>query len=114
MNETTATHQKPIYLDPSHSIEERVDNLVSRMTVNEKVSQMGSAAPAIERLGIPQYNWWNEGLHGVARAGLATVFPQGIGLASTWNTDPDVSPGTVISDECRAKHHEAGAAGGAL
>ena len=87
MNEPTATPQNPIYLDPSRSFEERVNDLVGRMTVEEKVSQMGSVAPAIERLGIPQYNWWNEGLHGVARAGLATVFPQGIGLASTWNTD---------------------------
>jgi beta-glucosidase len=107
MNETTATHQKPIYLDPSRSIEERVDNLVGRMTVEEKVSQMGSVAPAIERLGIPQYNWWNEGLHGLARAGIATVFPQAIGMASTWNTDLMYRLATVISDECRAKHHEA-------
>ena len=107
MNEPTATSQKSIYLDPSRSFEERVNDLVGRMTVEEKVSQMGSVAPAIERLGIPQYNWWNEGLHGVARAGIATVFPQAIGLASTWNTDLMYRLATVISDEGRAKHHEA-------
>ncbi len=84
-----------------------MNDLVGRMTVEEKVSQMGSVAPAIERLGIPQYNWWNEGLHGLARAGLATVFPQAIGLASTWNTDLMYRLATVISDEGRAKHHEA-------
>ena len=81
-----------------------MNDLVGRMTVEEKVSQMGSVAPAIERLGIPQYNWWNEGLHGVARAGLATVFPQGIGLASTWNTNLIYRMAQVISDESRAKH----------
>jgi beta-glucosidase len=106
MNESTATPQNPIYLDPSRSFDERVNDLVGRMTVEEKVSQMGSVAPAIERLSIPQYNWWNEGLHGVARAGLATVFPQGIGLASTWNTALIYRMAQVISDESRAKHHE--------
>ena len=84
-----------------------MNDLVSRMTLEEKVSQMGSEAPAIERLGIPQYNWWNEALHGVARAGIATVFPQVIGLASTWNTDLIYRMAEVISDEGRAKHHEA-------
>ncbi len=68
---------------------------------------MGSEAPAIQRLGIPQYNWWNEALHGVARAGIATVFPQVIGLASTWNPDLIQRMAGVISDEGRAKHHEA-------
>lgn len=96
-----------IYRDSSCSFEERVNDLVGRMAVEEKVSQMGSVAPAIERLDIPEYNWWNEGLHGVARAGLATVFPQGIGLASTWNTDLIYRMAEVISDECRAKHHAA-------
>jgi beta-glucosidase len=107
MNTSTTSLQQLLYLDPSRSFEERVNDLVSRMTVDEKVSQMGSVAPAIERLGIPQYNWWNEGLHGVARAGLATVFPQAIGLASTWNTALIQRVATVISDEARAKHHEA-------
>ncbi|MBN1811743.1 MAG: glycoside hydrolase family 3 C-terminal domain-containing protein [Anaerolineae bacterium] len=91
---------------PTLSIDERVDDLVSQMTIGEKVSQMGNEAPAIERLGIPQYNWWNEALHGVARAGIATVFPQAIGLASTWNPDLIHRMAEAISDEGRAKHHE--------
>jgi beta-glucosidase len=96
-----------IYADPSYCIQERVDDLVSRMSVEEKISQMGSTAPAIERLGIPEYNWWNEALHGVGRAGIATVFPQAIGLASTWNADLIHRMAEVISDEGRAKHHDA-------
>lgn len=66
----------PVYLDESRSFEERARDLVSRMTIEEKVSQMLFNAPAIPRLGIPRYNWWNEALHGVARAGTATVFPR--------------------------------------
>src|SRR5690606_28729042 len=81
-------------------------DLVSRMTLEEKVSQMGYGAPAIERLGIPAYNWWNECLHGVARAGIATVFPQAIGLAATWNTELLERIAIAIGDEGRAKHHE--------
>ncbi|MFL7791104.1 MAG: glycoside hydrolase family 3 N-terminal domain-containing protein, partial [Anaerolineae bacterium] len=95
-----------IYLNPAFSIDERVDDLVSRMTIKEKVSQMGNEAAAIKRLGIPEYDWWNEALHGVARAGIATVFPQAIGLASTWNPDLIYQMAEVISDEGRAKHHE--------
>jgi hypothetical protein len=64
------------YLNPELPIDQRVDDLVARMTLEEKISQMINQAPAIERLGVPEYNWWSEGLHGVARAGLATVFPQ--------------------------------------
>jgi beta-glucosidase len=77
------------------------------MTLEEKVSQMMNASPAIERLGIPQYDWWNEALHGVARAGTATVFPQAIGLAATWDTKLMYEVADVISTEARAKHHEA-------
>jgi beta-glucosidase len=95
------------YLDPTRPIADRVNDLVGRMSLAEKISQMGSEAPAIDRLGIPQYNWWNEALHGVGRAGLATVFPQAIGLASTWNPDLIFRMAGVISDEGRAKHHEA-------
>lgn len=94
------------FLNPDLSISERVDDLVSRMTLEEKISQMINQAPAIERLHIPEYNWWNEGLHGVARAGLATVFPQAIGLGATWDEEMMHNVSTVISDETRAKHHE--------
>ncbi len=92
---------------PSLPIEERVADLVSRMTLEEKVSQMVFDAPAIERLDVPKYNWWNECLHGVGRAGVATVFPQAIGLAATWNPDLMHQMATATSDEARAKHHEA-------
>jgi beta-glucosidase len=98
--------QTPDYLNTDLPIEVRVEDLVSRMTLEEKVSQMLEQAPTIERLGIPEYNWWNEALHGVARAGLATSFPQAIGLASTWNDSLIFRMATVISDEARAKHHE--------
>jgi beta-glucosidase len=94
------------FLNPDLAIQERVNDLVSRMTLEEKVSQTLDIAPAIERLGIPEYNWWNEALHGVARSGLATVFPQAIGLAATWDEDLIFEMATVISDEARAKHHE--------
>ena len=97
--------EKPPYLNPELSWEVRVADLLSRMTLEEKVSQMVHDAPAIERLGIPKYNWWNECLHGVARAGLATVFPQAIGLAATWDTKLLYRVSTAISDEARAKHH---------
>ena len=96
----------PAYLDPSLPIAARVDDLVNRMTLAEKVSQMAYDSPAIERLGIPKYNWWNECLHGVARAGVATVFPQAIGLAATWDLALISEVATAVSDEARAKHHE--------
>ena len=94
------------YLDTSLNLDDRVDDLVARMTLEEKISQMRNEAPAIERLGVPAYNWWSEGLHGVARAGLATVFPQAIGLGATWDEDLMLNVATTISDEARAKHHE--------
>ena len=96
----------PPYKDPSLPIEKRVDDLVSRMTLEEKVSQMMNAAAPIERLGVPAYDWWNEALHGVARAGYATVFPQAIGLAATWDEDLIRRVADVVSTEARAKHHE--------
>lgn len=97
--------EKPIYLDPSYSFEERAKDLVSRMTTEEKVSQMLHTSPAIERLGIPAYNWWNEALHGVARAGTATMFPQAIGMAATFDEDLIYRVADVISTEGRAKYH---------
>ena len=99
------------YVNPALPFGRRVDDLVARLTLEEKVSQMQDVAPAIERLGIPQYNWWNEALHGVARAGLATSFPQAIGLAATWDDSLMFRVATVISDEARAKYHEAVRAG---
>ncbi len=103
---TNGQTAQPAYKDPSLPIEKRVDDLVSRMTLAEKVSQMMNAAPAVKRLDIPEYEWWNEALHGVARAGYATVFPQAIGLAATWDTDLMFQVADVISTEARAKHHE--------
>jgi len=97
----------PKFYNPDLPLEDRLDDLLLQMTIEEKLSQMVFDAPAIPRLGIPAYNWWNECLHGVGRAGLATVFPQAIGLAATWNTNLVHSMATAISDEARAKHHTA-------
>ncbi|WP_416201092.1 MAG: Xylan 1,4-beta-xylosidase [Thermocaproicibacter melissae] len=96
----------PAYKDESLSFEERAKDLVSRMTLEEKISQMQHSAPAIERLGIPSYNWWSEALHGVARAGVATVFPQAIGMAATFDEELLQKIGDVVSTEGRAKYHE--------
>ena len=94
------------FLNPSLPIEVRVNDLVSRMTLEEKVSQMAHSAAAIPRLGIPQYNWWSEGLHGAARQGVATVFPQAIGLAATFDPALLHQVGDVAATEFRAKYHE--------
>jgi beta-glucosidase len=94
------------YLDPNLSPERRAADLVSRLTLDEKVLQMQSTAPAIPHLGVPAYNWWNEALHGVAR-GRATVFPQAIGLAATWDTELMYRVADVISTEARAKYNDA-------
>jgi beta-glucosidase len=98
--------QGPPYLNPALPVDVRVDDLVGRMTLDEKISQTQDNAPAIDRLGIPAYGWWNEALHGVARAGVATVFPQAIGLAAMWDQDQLFTVATAISDEARAKYHE--------
>jgi beta-glucosidase len=95
------------YLNPDLPVAERVRDLVGRMTTEEKIGQMLHVAPAVERLDVPAYNWWNECLHGVGRAGVATVFPQAIGLAATWNEELMERVGTAVSDEARAKHHAA-------
>jgi len=94
------------YQDPTLSPERRAADLVSRMTLEEKVLQMQNSAPAIPRLGIPVYNWWNEALHGVA-TGRATVFPESIGLGATWDVDLMHRVADAISTEARAKYHEA-------
>ncbi len=105
--QTAPPSPKPVYLDPGAPLEQRVDDLVARMTLEEKAAQMQDVAPAIPRLGVPAYNWWNEGLHGVAWAGHATVFPQAIALAATWNTELMHRVADVISTEARAKYNDA-------
>jgi beta-glucosidase len=97
----------PLYLDIHQPVEARVADLLSRMTLEEKIAQMQNGAPAIPRLGVPAYDWWNEALHGVARSGYATVFPQAIGLAATWDTELMGEVATTISTEARAKNAEA-------
>ncbi len=94
------------FRNTSLSLEERVNDLVSRMTLQEKADQLLYTAPAIPRLGIPSYNWWNEALHGVARAGYATVFPQSITIANSWDEGLIFNVANAISDEARAKYHE--------
>ncbi|MGB8358942.1 MAG: glycoside hydrolase family 3 C-terminal domain-containing protein [Bacteroidales bacterium] len=98
--------QKPAYLNTDLSFEERVNDLLSRMTIEEKAAQLLYTAPAIPRLGVPEYNWWGEALHGVARAGYATVFPQAITIANSWDEDLMLDVSNAISDEARAKYHE--------
>jgi len=95
------------FRDPSLPIDKRVDDLVGRLTLEEKVEQLIDRAPAIPRLDIPAYNWWNEGLHGVARSGFATLFPQAIGNAATWDEPLIHTIGEVVSTEARAKYNDA-------
>jgi beta-glucosidase len=100
-----ADTDQPAYLNPDLPIDQRVDDLVGRMTTEEKASQVVHIAAAIPRLKVPAYNWWSEALHGVAE-GTATVFPEPIGLGATFDPPLVKSIGTVISTEARAKHHE--------
>jgi beta-glucosidase len=95
------------YLDPKLPVAARVDDLVSRMTMEEKAAQLQHEAPAIERLGVPAYRWWNESLHGVSRQGYMTVFPQAIALAATWDKGLMGQVGETISVEARARHNDA-------
>ena len=95
------------FMNTSLPIDQRVNDLIGRMTLEEKVSQMRDHAPAIQHLGVPKYDWWNEGLHGVAFAGYATNFPQVIGMAATWDTSLVHHMGETISTEARAKYNEA-------
>lgn len=102
----------PPYRDTSLAAEERAADLVGRMTLAEKAGQLRDEAPAIPRLGIPAYNWWSEGLHGVARAGYATVFPQAIGMAAMWDAPLTHDIADSIATEFRAKYvQKAGADG---
>lgn len=103
-NQTTEEYDF-LFQNPSLSTEQRIDDLLGRLTLKEKASLMLYNSPAIPRLGIPAYNWWNECLHGVARSGEATVFPQAIGLAATFDDDLIFRVAGAISDEARAKHH---------
>lgn len=100
------------FQDPDKTVEERADNIVSLLTLEEKIGQMMNNAPAIERLGIPAYNWWNECLHGVARSPYrVTSFPQAIGMAATWNTGSLQKMAEYASDEGRAIYNDASAKG---
>ena len=99
------------FWDPERSVAERVADLLSQLTPAEKAAQMLHEAPAVPRLGISAYNWWNECLHGVARAGTATVFPQAIGLAASFDANLMSDVARAISDEARAKHHAYAAEG---
>jgi beta-glucosidase len=98
---------KPVYLDTSRPAAERAHDLVGRMTLEEKASQLEDWATSIPRLGIPDYQTWNEALHGVARAGYVTVFPQAIGMGATWDPSMVHAMGSVISTEARGKYNQA-------
>ena len=106
MTQPTATDQ-PAYLDTARPFAERAKDLIARLTLQEKVGLMSHPAKGVPRLGIPAYNYWNEALHGVARSGRATVFPQVIGMAATWDRELIQRVASAIGDEARAKYHEA-------
>ncbi|MBR4224185.1 MAG: glycoside hydrolase family 3 protein, partial [Oscillospiraceae bacterium] len=93
------------YLDKTLTPLERATALTDEMTTEEQISQLRYDAPAIERLGIPEYNWWNEGIHGLARAGVATMFPQAIGLAAMFDRDLAYRAASITSTEARAKYN---------
>ena len=96
----------PIWHDPSRPLKARADDLIRRMSLAEKVAQLQNGAPAISRLGLPSYDYWNEALHGVANNGIATVFPEPIAMASSWNPELLHQEGTVIGIEGRAKFND--------
>ncbi|MGE5777224.1 MAG: glycoside hydrolase family 3 N-terminal domain-containing protein, partial [Chloroflexota bacterium] len=98
---------QPAYLNTNLSLPERVQDLLSRLTLDEKVGMMNHPTQGVPRLGIPAYNFWSEALHGVAGNGRATVFPQAIGLAATWDKELIHQIASAISDEGRAKYHAA-------
>jgi beta-glucosidase len=110
MTESTSTQHtvsSAVYLDPSRPMVERVRDLLSRLALTEKIGQMRNPAQAIPRLNIPAYDFWSEALHGVARNGRATIFPQAIGMAATWDPALIQKIGAAVGDEARAKYHEA-------
>jgi len=98
--------EPPIWRDPAKPLKKRAEDLIRRMSLEEKVAQLRNEAPAIARLGLPAYNYWNEALHGVANNGIATVFPEPVGMASTWNPPLMRQEGTVVGIEGRAKHND--------
>jgi beta-glucosidase len=106
-----AMAQTAVYLDPSQPLELRVNDLVSRMTLEEKISQLVNQSREIARLQVPTYDWWNEALHGVAGPGVATVFPEPIGLAATFDPPLIHQMGEAIGTEGRAKYNIAVRAG---
>src|SRR5690606_23526589 len=97
--------QTEIFRDPNQPLDARINDLVARLTLEEKALQMMHRSPAIPRLNIPAYNWWNEALHGVGRSGVATIFPQAIGLGATFDEDLIFRVATAISDEARANYN---------
>ena len=100
-----AQHAPMRFRDASLPVNERVSDLLHKLTLEEKISLLGYRSKAVPRLGIPAYNWWNEALHGVARAGDATVFPQAIGMAATFNDNLMFQIADAISTEARAKYN---------
>ncbi len=107
----TEETQAPRFLDANLPMQDRVEDLIARLTPEEKAGLMINHSRAVPRLGIPEYDWWNEGLHGVARAGTATVFPQAIGMAATWDTALVQRAGDIVSTEARVKFAESQARG---
>src|SRR6266436_5747742 len=105
------TNPKPLYLDPSQPVDARVDDLIKRLTLEQKAQQLVNQARAVPELQVPAYDWWSEALHGVANAGTATVLPEPIGLAATFDDSLSHDMAVVIGTEARAKHNQAVGAG---
>ena len=100
-------HSNQVWFDSTKPLDKRVDALVFSMTLEEKAEQMNNHAPAIPRLGVPEYDYWSEGLHGIARSGYSTLFPQAIGMAATWDTNLQHQIGDVVGVEARARYNQA-------
>ena len=107
----SSCNNQPAYKDTSLSAEERAEALVKELTLEEKVAMMVDASTPVERLGIKEYNWWNEALHGVARSGVATVFPMPIGMAASFDPETVHDVFVAVSDEARAKNAKAASEG---